>query len=282
MPSIHYDSSRVVLYTPEQQDTLFKTASTYTELQVALECARLAYVRAEDTDEQKIRLTHALSVVGFESPTLIRDVVTGTEIFATHRHDDGCAVIACRGTQPGDYKDLISDLSVISDEWTEGTGRVHLGFAKAARTVLPPVQHWIDQYASHSTLIFTGHSLGAAVATLLASVLRPKRLFTIGSPRVGDREFAASLDGVDVQRIVNCCDAVTEVPLETSAYTHVGERTYINRDGVVVDNPHENDIKADRSQARVEYLKHYSLKKGSVLVRDLADHAPINYLRAFF
>jgi hypothetical protein len=36
---------------------------------------------------------------------------------------------------------------------------------------------------------------------------------------------------------------------------------------------------ADRAAARVDYLEKFAWRVGSVLVRDLADHAPINYVR---
>ena len=45
----------------------------------------------------------------------------------------------------------------------------------------------------HSRLILAGHSLGAALATLAATVFPPALLVTLGSPRVGDAEFVAAL-----------------------------------------------------------------------------------------
>lgn len=38
----------------------------------------------------------------------------------------------------------------------------------------------------------------------------------------------------------------------------------------------------DRTTARIEYLRDEAWRTGAVLVRDLADHAPINYERALF
>jgi hypothetical protein len=282
MSSIAYEFRRAALYNPEKSETLFRPKVAYSELQIAIECARLAYVRAEESLADKARLTQALAIVGFDEPTLLFDSATGTEVFAAIKSNDRSAIVACRGTEAGDIKDLVSDLSVINCAWTEKAGRVHSGFAKAARSVLPQIQQWTKQHREISKLILTGHSLGGAVATLLASELNPTRLVTIGSPRVGDHEFAASLQGVAIERIVNCCDAVTDVPPELSMYTHVGQMIYINRDGVVAKEIDESAIKADRKQARVEYLKQYAWKKGAVLIRDLADHAPINYSRAFF
>jgi hypothetical protein len=39
-------------------------------------------------------------------------------------------------------------------------------------------------------------------------------------------------------------------------------------------------VQADREAARIAYLREYAWKKGNVMIRDLADHAPINYIRS--
>jgi hypothetical protein len=85
-----------------------------------------------------------------------------------------------------------------------------------------------------------------------------------------------------VKRLVNCCDAVTQVPPETPWYVHVGPDSYIDRTGICVSDPDPADVFKDRSLARAAYLVDEAWKVGAVLVRDLADHAPINYARAFF
>lgn len=57
---------------------------------------------------------------------------------------------------------------------------------------------------------------------------------------------------------------------------------YITRIGEIVENPPQPLVDADRQRARLDYLTQYAWRTGSVLVRDLADHAPINYARAVF
>jgi hypothetical protein len=49
-----------------------------------------------------------------------------------------------------------------------------------------------------------------------------------------------------------------------------------------VNPPPGFDVEHDRLVARAEYLETQAWKAGTVLFRDLADHAPINYLRALF
>ena len=72
-------------------------------------------------------------------------------------------------------------------------------------------------------LVFAGHSLGAAVATLAASMFQGSQptLVTFGSPRVGDADFVAGLARVTPLRHVECCDIVTRVPPEIFDREHI-------------------------------------------------------------
>lgn len=283
MSSIEYDPRRLALYSPEKQETIFVTGQTYSPLQLAVESARLAYVHIEKLASERQRLASALARVGFGEPESFVHPETDTQAFGTYSSGDRIALIGFRGTQPDKVCDLATDLEAHTITWTESAGRVHAGFAAAARGIMPQIKDWLDRECrEHSTLILTGHSLGAALATLAASVWRPTLLVTLGSPRVGDAAFAATLAGIGGARIVDCCDAVTELPPEIPAYTHIRPPTYITKDGVKIENPDAAFIAADRVRGRLEYFVKHAWKIGAVFLRDLADHAPINYARAFF
>ncbi|XP_027351394.1 phospholipase A(1) DAD1, chloroplastic-like [Abrus precatorius] len=70
------------------------------------------------------------------------------------------------------------------------------------------------------SLTVTGHSLGAALATLTAYDIKtifhrlPVTVISFGGPRVGDRNFRQQLErqGTKVLRIVNSDDVITKVP----------------------------------------------------------------------
>ncbi|CAJ1826427.1 unnamed protein product [Sphenostylis stenocarpa] len=72
----------------------------------------------------------------------------------------------------------------------------------------------------HMSLTVTGHSLGAALATLTAYDIKaalpglPVTVISFGGPRVGDRRFRRQLErqGTKVLRIVNSEDVITKVP----------------------------------------------------------------------
>ena len=280
---IAYDPMRSALYTPEARDTVFETGLSVSPLQIAVEGARLAYCRAEESPEQMKRLSDALARAGFGPPRMFVDNTSGAAGFGSLRASPKTALIALRGTQPDDVSDIAHDLEAALIDWPESGGHVHAGFASATRALLPAIGQWInDNQLTSENLIVTGHSLGAAMATLLASVFKPDWLVVLGSPRVGDQRFIATVEAANAWRIVDCCDIVTRVPPPVGGYTHLPGCVYITRGGKVVPDPAQSFMDEDQCKAREEYLIEYSWRRGAVLVRDLADHAPINYVRAFF
>lgn len=282
MAPIAYDASRTALYSPERHDTLFEANQSFSPTQWAVEAARLAYYRAEESPGEAARLADALALAGFGAPTFFHDAATFA--FGSLNAADGSALVAFRGTQPDDIRHLATNLQAQQTDWPESGGRVHAGFSKAARAVLPQILSWLTGEArEHSRLILAGHSLGAALATLAATVLRPALLVTLGSPRVGDADFVAALAEVHVIRLVDGCDVVTQLPPALSFYAHAGALTYITCiDGRCVEDPAPSLIESDRAEGRGRYAAEHAWKAGSVLLRELADHAPINYARAFF
>jgi hypothetical protein len=279
-----YDPSRTALYHPERHDTLFVGGQTYSPLQLAVEAARLAYYRAEADPAQRARLAEALARVGFADLLLFADSKSGAAAYAAHRSTDGTTLLSFRGTQPDNFQDLIADLRANLVPWPESAGRVHDGFAVAVRALRPQILEWIETAKPElNKLILTGHSLGAAMATLAASIWPPAWLVTIGSPRVGDAAFVATVAAKYSVRFVDCCDAVTEVPPEIGGYVHIKDYKYLTRDAGIIENPDPAFVQSDRTRGRADYYRQYSGQLASnVSVRDLADHAPINYARVMF
>jgi predicted lipase len=89
-----------------------------------------------------------------------------------------------------------------------------------------------------ASLSISGHSLGSALATLLASdvagngVCQTPSVYTFASPRVGDKVFAGTYDNlVPVSwRIANLNDIVTQLPPLLAGYVHVDTEFPINSD----------------------------------------------------
>jgi hypothetical protein len=61
-------------------------------------------------------------------------------------------------------------------------------------------------------------------------------------------------------------------------YAHAGRLAYIDRTGQWLNATSEEVIAADRIAASSHYLVHLAFLRGTVSMRELADHAPINYV----
>ena len=124
-------------------------------------------------------------------------------------------IIACRGTEPTQWNDISADLKAIP-VMAETVSRVHKGFKEEVDELWPMVCEDIDRKVNlKKNLWFCGHSLGAAMATIMASrcyhcegIPNPHELYTYGSPRVGWQRYCVSL-GVRHMRWVNNNDIVT-------------------------------------------------------------------------
>jgi hypothetical protein len=119
-------------------------------------------------------------------------------------------------------------------------GKVHEGFLAAFGEVEACLRDRLGSLSGRPVW-FTGHSLGAALATLAAARFGAfQGLYTFGSPRVGDEDFAASFAGQPCFRFVHHNDIVTRIPPPrvsllpgSSTYAHVGALVYIDQDGTV-------------------------------------------------
>ncbi len=148
-------------------------------------------------------------------------------------------VIACRGTQPTEFNDISADLKALPVV-AETVSRVHQGFKAEVDELWPMIVEDITRTQNLANkLWFTGHSLGAAMATIMASRCHhdpalpdPIETYTYGSPRVGWPTYVKSL-GMTHYRWVNNNDIVTRVPLTIMGYRHHGEEHYMNAWGNV-------------------------------------------------
>lgn len=169
-------------------------------------------------------------------------------------------------------RDLMTDLNAFPRPWAKG-GQVHRGFAEALSGIWTHIAPTVMRV--ETPVLYTGCSLGAALATLAASLHPPAALHAFGSPMLGDHTFATTLDGVAVHRYVNCCDIACRLP--PRLYTPVGALHYIDRFGRI--GPAE-ETDAERNEARLAHLRRHIGQWDKVWIRDISDHAPENYRRA--
>ena len=201
--------------------------------------SKAAALELLDLNEQAYVLAttgHCVLPEGFSEPVPIRMPAEGRPVFlrgdpldiwgyATSK--DGRLYLVFRGTQ------ITSGLD-FAQEWAEdalslplqpiGGTKVHLGFYGAwkalERATLDAGNSLIPDGVSYEQII-TGHSLGAAIATLCWAELGGD-LMTFASPRVGDPAFGKTLWDGQTVRIVNNGDIVPNVPTDPP-FRHGGQ-----------------------------------------------------------
>jgi len=214
------------------------------------------------------------------------------------------SIAAFRGTQvpkPGADPDrirllqeIVRDVEADADfrlvESGQG-GAVHAGFKASLDLIWADVrEELLEQARARRPIWITGHSLGAALATLAADRLGGARaLYTFGSPCVGDLAFAEDFH-VSAYRFVHHRDIVPRVPpfgwyegdlKRRGDYVHVGALKYIDGDGRLRDSMHGLPLLGLGQDTTSSLLSRGArVRLGRLL--DLArepfdDHAPLYY-----
>jgi triacylglycerol lipase len=171
-------------------------------------------------------------------------------------------VIAFRGTEPTQLSDVFADMKVWKTE-SQVDGRVHYGFKKELNKIWSDIKECWPIFKDRR-LYVTGHSLGAAMATLAASRLNKgtcvPTVYTFGCPRVGNKKFIESCT-FEHHRFVNNNDAVTKVPFWFLGFRHSGDLNYINYYGNIRPLTPWQKIK-DQFRGRVRALSKFQLFDG--------------------
>lgn len=210
----------------------------------------LASLTAYEDAARAEEICRCHGATGFD---FIEDKATDTQLFIATRDD--IAVVAFRGSSS--FQDFVADAKMRRRDW-RGLS-VHRGFADAYESVRLQIRSALRQ----STVYFTGHSLGAALATLCAydfsgHVVNPPMednmeekdfgVYLFGSPRVGDAKFAMAYDAAlrgRTFRFVNETDPVCRLPFWIphltlsarkfltfqSGYRHVGTEIFLDSFG---------------------------------------------------
>lgn len=193
---------------------------------------------------------------------------TDTQAFVAGNEQD--IIVAFRGTQPLEAQDWLTDAKF---RLVDG---IHRGFREAFDEVWGDMARFIQSLkgprigfaeapmarnlTASPSVWFTGHSLGAALATLAAARMRSEDqpvagLYTYGQPRTGSRDWARWFNeqlGARTYRFVNNSDLVTRVPLRAMSYSHVGNFRYFDADGEYHDDLSLWERFLDRVHGRIE------------------------------
>jgi hypothetical protein len=269
-----YDASRKALLTPARDTSFFPAGRPTEEAALCAEMSRLAYAAFERDPQAAADVRNVLSPIGFGACTFFSEA--GTQGFLAQDLNAALSILTFRGTEL-DARDWVTNLNARPIPWPKG-GQTHEGFAAALERVWEEVARVLA--LSQGRLLYTGHSLGAALATLAASRQSPHALHTFGSPRVGDAAFAQTLAGLEHRRYVNSCDFVCQLPPEALDYRHAGPGCYLDHHGRLLLAPSPDAVARDQRAARRAYLWRWAWRPGTNWTRDLSDHAPVNYASA--
>lgn len=201
--------------------------------------SQIAYDRFEareeqnaTADDQKIYddFVTKLQSGGFSLVRTFNDKATDTQAFIARNNE--FAVLAFRGTEVTKRRDVKTDIKASKISVLQG--RVHVGFMEAYRSVGPQIRKSLLELKG-VPLYITGHSLGAALATIATHNLEHDTDFpqfrqmiaacyTFGSPRVGNSRYDFR---APIYRIVNTTDVVTAIPFLAMGYMHIGDVRFL-------------------------------------------------------
>ncbi len=193
--------------------------------------SHLAYDRFEDNLKARELFIAKLEGGGFKLIDTFNSSETDTQAFLARSRD--YAVLAFRGTEVTKKQDVVTDVRATQISVLEG--RVHSGFRTAYESVRENIEKSLLQL-DEIPLYITGHSLGAALATVATQELENKSAFrdriaacyTFGSPRVGNSQYDKGFKA-PIYRMVNTTDIVTVIPLLAMGYIHIGDIRFLGR-----------------------------------------------------
>lgn len=189
---------------------------------------------------------------GFIPTYAISDLSYDTHGYIGYQPNNKAITVVYRGSES--FQNWLSDLDAVLTRYPLCDNcEVHKGFYGAEQVVVPNVisEVWRLQkkYPEYNVYV-TGHSLGAAIATLTAADLshmgvKNVKLFNYGSPRVGNTAFADFYPSIvdSVSRVTHHKDIVPHVPMH-ERFTHIAGEYYEADDSLnVVECQGEEDKK---------------------------------------
>jgi triacylglycerol lipase len=287
----------------------FTSGSTYMRAAWAADAAMLAYGRFGKDPMPLADFEGFLTAAGFRNVLRIGDCSEhGTQgYFASN---DQFSILSFRGTEADDPLDSLADLDILLvdehdfrpapeeahlglrhlsliEELITPRCLVHQGFQRALNQIWNNVHGIVSTYRrSHpgGELCFTGHSLGAALATLAFSRFRDPNisLYSFGCPRVGNSAFSERVPAIGdrVLRFVNLNDPVAHVPIADGAYQHAPQRSIrIDENGNLTDDDgsFHGDVRALKRAIAGVPRAGVILFPNSDAPEGVVDHSPARY-----
>jgi len=160
-----------------------------------------------------------------------KDIDTQCFVMSNDEH----IVVVFRGSDK--LNDWFANFQMVYDPGPLKKTKVHEGFQDALFPAVISITNIIDTVrTSNQRIWFTGHSLGGAQCSLYTAMLIENGyevygIYTFGSPRPGNADFAEALNAAvpgPHWRVINDGDIVPHVPPEPF-YSHCGSRLILEK-----------------------------------------------------
>ncbi|KAI9297074.1 alpha/beta-hydrolase [Neoconidiobolus thromboides FSU 785] len=213
------------------------------------------------------------------------DKPTKTKAYLAIDKNKKAVVLSFRGSSR--LKNFIQDVKILKDPivFNKYEYWVHRGFKQCSENLLPlyvnKLKELLNEHREYK-LVVVGHSLGGAIATLSALILRENlglkddslSVFTYGEPRIGDKEFARYLNqqAFSLTRVVNNNDLVAHLPPQAklvSDYYHHHNEIWVNgKKEVYCNDSYLEDPNCSASKwyapSVFDHLKVWDIKLGGI------------------
>ena len=213
-----------------------------------------------------------------------------TQAFLAIRSD--MVLVAFRGTEPEKIKDWLTDANALLVP--SPVGHLHNGFWRAFNAIGPGILQELQTNSNiqGKPLWLTGHSLGAALSTIMAASCARVGLlvaghYNFGSPRVGDSSFTGFYNERCASvtfRFVHNNDIVPRVPPRGLLYDHVDFKRYLDRHCKLASDMRIVDLLLDSFEGSILGLRKLfdqvtHLKQQNLPLPDfIEDHLIQNYI----
>jgi hypothetical protein len=153
---------------------------------------------------------------GWEFPEDVHFLHNDSDTQAFITHNDKVVLISIRGTAGN--PDVLRDLDARQIPYGDGPGQAHRGFHGAFASTKKFIKDYMGAfYTGDQTVLVVGHSLGGAIALLVAEWMRHTysenlQLYTFGAPRTVDATFVREAKDLTHHRMVNHNDPIPGIP----------------------------------------------------------------------
>ncbi|KAI8630180.1 extracellular lipase [Xylariaceae sp. FL1651] len=231
------------------------TASTMSTLDLYAQYAGASYCNSENAIGSVVTCSSSacpdVTAAGAKIAATFSGSTTDIQGFLSTDATNKVIVLSVRGSHS--IRNWITDFEFLQQSCSLVSGcLVHSGFAKAWDEISGPALSALKAAAAANPsykIVFTGHSLGAAVSSLGAAYARAQGyavdIINYGSPRVGNAAFAAFVTnqpGVEY-RVTHLDDPVPRLPPIVFDYAHTSPEYWLSDGTATTEDYGAADVK---------------------------------------